>query len=121
LLLKRSQTGSQERCQGIFKLINQEQYFVIHAARQSGKTTLLLELAQQLNQAGEYVNRSAGISFVHSIVLVGMRNTCLFKGKIREERETLGSASPFNIVSDALTLPNFTFEEVANLATGYAY
>jgi UDP-N-acetyl-D-mannosaminuronate dehydrogenase len=34
--------------------IEQEQYFVIHAARQSGQTTLLLELARQLNEAGNY-------------------------------------------------------------------
>jgi len=45
---------SQERCQGLMQLIEQEQYFVIHAARQSGKTTLLLELAQQLNETGDY-------------------------------------------------------------------
>jgi len=197
-----------ERCQGILNLIEHKQYFVIHAARQSGKTTLLLELAQQLNEAGKYyalycsletvqgiteaeqgifsiinrlklevelqerlseysfapdadhfstilirslslfckqldkplvvlfdevdclsngtlisflrqlrdgyVNRSR-IAFAHSIILVGMRNIRDYKGKIREERETLGSASPFNIVSDALTLPNFTFEDLANL------
>ncbi|MDR1537216.1 MAG: AAA-like domain-containing protein [Clostridiales bacterium] len=35
-------------------LIDSEQYFIIHAARQSGKTTLLLNLTQQLNSAGEY-------------------------------------------------------------------
>jgi predicted NACHT family NTPase len=45
---------TQERCQGIMELIDQEQYFVIHAARQSGKTTLLLELAQQLNEGENY-------------------------------------------------------------------
>ncbi len=201
---------TQERCKGVLNLIKQKQYFVIHAARQSGKTTLLLELAQQLNEAGEYyalycsletvqgiteaekgipaivkrlkleveldeqlsgysfapdadysdfstilirslsqfckqldkpvvvlfdevdclsngtlitflrqlrdgyINRDR-IAFAHSIILVGMRNIRDYKGKIREEGKTLGSASPFNIVSDALTLPNFTFEEVANL------
>jgi hypothetical protein len=35
-------------------LIDQEQYFVIHAARQTGKTTLLMELAQDINAAGSY-------------------------------------------------------------------
>ena len=38
----------------IFTLIDQEEYFVIHAARQSGKTTLLLELARQINSGGKY-------------------------------------------------------------------
>ena len=35
-------------------LIDNEQYFVIHAARQSGKTTLLLELADRINAKGDY-------------------------------------------------------------------
>ncbi|MEN8218686.1 MAG: AAA-like domain-containing protein [Pseudomonadota bacterium] len=45
---------AQERCGGLIDLIEQKQYFVIHAARQSGKTTLLLELTQQLNETGNY-------------------------------------------------------------------
>ncbi len=201
---------TQERCVGLIDLIEQNQYFVIHAARQSGKTTLLLELTRQLNDSGDYyalycsletvqgivdakegiaaiirviktrikfhktlkrysfaeqinyadfnvaliealtyfcealdkplviffdeadclsngtligflrqlrdgyINRS-DIFFVHSIALVGMRNIRDYKGKIREERETLGSASPFNIVSESLTLRNFTLEEIASL------
>ncbi|GBU23951.1 hypothetical protein R83H12_00571 [Fibrobacteria bacterium R8-3-H12] len=35
-------------------LIGQEQYFVIHAARQSGKTTLLKELVRKINAEGSY-------------------------------------------------------------------
>jgi hypothetical protein len=201
---------AQERCKGLLELIEQEQYFVIHAARQTGKTTLLFELEQQLNASGKYyalycslesvdkineaekgipaiinvlktqikfsrllkrylfaenavysefntvlreslsyfctklekpfiilfdeidclsngtlitflrqlrdgyVNRSR-TPFVHSIALVGMRNIRDYKGKIREDRETLGSASPFNIVSDALTLRNFTKEDLTHL------
>jgi AAA+ ATPase superfamily predicted ATPase len=199
------------RCKGILNLIEQKQYFVIHAARQSGKTTLLLELARLLNDTGNYyalycsletaqgisdaekgipaivkklqlevelheqlneysfapnadysdftnilirvlslfckqldkplvilfdevdcllngtlisflrqlrdgyINRSAGTPFVHSIALVGMRNIRDYKAQIREEQETLGSYSPFNIVSDTFTLQNFTKQEVTNL------
>jgi hypothetical protein len=201
---------TQERCPGIPKLIEQKQYFVIHAARQSGKTTLLLELVQQLNEIGDYYtlycsletvqgipDAKEGISaiirilktrvkfhptlrnypfaeqvnyadfnvalletltyfsealdkpliilfdevdclengtlisflrqlrdgyvnrhetpFVHSIALVGMRNIRDYKGKIREERETLGSASPFNIVKASKTLRNFTLDEITKL------
>jgi len=199
---------TQERCFGLLELIEQEQYFVIHAARQSGKTTLLLELTKQLNEAGEYyalycsletvqgiveakegipaivrelaseiafhqtlpksgfgekvneadfntllrlslsyfcqqltkplvilfdevdclsngtlisflrqlrygyINRDR-IPFVHSIGLVGMRNIRDYK--IRENGDTLGSASPFNIVSESLSLKNFTIKEMATL------
>ncbi len=38
----------------ILMLIDQEKYFVIHAPRQSGKTTTLLELCKILNQSGKY-------------------------------------------------------------------
>jgi hypothetical protein len=196
-----------ERCSGLIDLIEQNQYFVIHAARQSGKTTLLLELIRQLNKEGNYHalycsletvsglnepkegipaiirvikteikfhhtlknysfadQNDAGfnvalmealayfcesldkplvlffdevdcvsngtlisflrqlrngyisrghIPFVHSIALVGMRNIRDYKSKIRED--TLGSASPFNIVSESLTLQNFTNQEIRRL------
>jgi hypothetical protein len=202
---------AQERCLGLIPLIEEEEYFVIHAARQSGKTTLLLELTRLLNEQGKYyalycsletvqgiidpkegipairrelaaeiafnqtlsnqygfakqvndsdfntilrvslthfcqqldkplviffdevdclsngtlisflrqlrsgyINRNR-IPFVHSLALVGMRNIRDYKGKLRDERETLGSASPFNIVSESLTLRNFQADEIARL------
>ena len=37
------------------QLINQRNYFVIHAPRQTGKTTLILSLAQELTASGRYV------------------------------------------------------------------
>lgn len=39
----------------ILRLIEAEQYFVIHAPRQTGKTTFLHSLAHRLNQEGKYV------------------------------------------------------------------
>ncbi len=198
-----------DRCKAIMPLIEQRSYFIIHAARQSGKTTLLKSLAQELNQGDQYqaiycslehlrmvddprigipsivyalyyqlnsylnlklkkssslkdedplmalmealrelsqtspkplillfdevdclrndlllsflsqlrngyVNRST-IPFPHSVALVGMRNIRDYKANVRSERETLGSSSPFNIISEALTLKNFTLEEVRAL------
>ncbi|CAN2042755.1 NTP hydrolase p-loop-containing [Candidatus Magnetomoraceae bacterium gMMP-15] len=201
---------SQARCKGLIKLINQKQYFVIHAARQSGKTTFLLDLVQKLNASSDYyalycslesiqkiddpekglpsivrslktevefnealdgytfadkadysdfnnvlkkslvyfckklnkpivllfdevdclsngtlilflrqlrdgfVNRYR-IPFIHSIGLIGMRNIRDYKAEIREESQTLGSASPFNIIKKAMTLKNFTKQEVTDL------
>lgn len=201
---------AQERCRDILRLIEHKQYFVVHAARQTGKTTLLQELAEQLNASGAYyalycsletaqgiveaekgipaivrkfqaqvefspmfqthpfaqqadyadftnvlskalayfcrdldkplvllldevdclsngtlitflrqlrdgyINRGT-IPFVHAIALVGMRNIRDYKAHIRDDRETLGSASPFNIVSEALTLRNFSSNDVARL------
>ena len=201
---------AQERCQDIVTLIEQKQYFVIHAARQTGKTTLLHELAQQINASGRYyalycslealqtitspeqgipaivrnlrhqlsyhaelrrepfaqnadyndvtnVLRSeltrlcerlmkplilffdeadclsngtliaflrqlregyvmrSQIPFAHAVALVGMRNIRDYKARIRDDQQTLGSASPFNIVTESLTLRNFTRDEIARL------
>ncbi|MDR1746864.1 MAG: ATP-binding protein, partial [Tannerella sp.] len=45
---------SSERLRGVKNIIDMNQYFVIHAARQSGKTTFLQELTRQLNDEGKY-------------------------------------------------------------------
>jgi AAA+ ATPase superfamily predicted ATPase len=199
--------SAQSRCSGLMEFIQKEQYFVIHAARQSGKTTLLLDLVEQLNKAGDYValycslesiqeitdpkegipailrclafevefneatqgcvfpkdvdysdfnniikknivylckelnkpvvilfdevdclsngtlitflrqlrdgyvNR-ARFPFADSIALTGMRNIRDYKIGIRDERQSLGSASPFNIVAEALNLKNFSIHDV---------
>lgn len=213
---------AQARCRNLHEIIDQKEYFVIHAARQSGKTTLLKELARQLNAGGQYyavycsLETVRGISdaaegiprildellyalrqhdavgryaleepldpaqytlivrkalsavcrkldkplvllldeidclangtligllqqlrygyvnrpdapFAHSIALVGMRDIRDYKARIRGQRETLGSASPFNIITESLTLRNFMQEEIAALyaqhteATGQAF
>lgn len=201
-----------ERCVDIFSLIEQRTYFVIHAARQTGKTTMLISLTKELeaseqyhalyvslescqgitdpqegltqlvynmrnnleyhpslseypfllpddnpaeNYAGilkkcltrlagavdrplvvffdevdclangtlisflrqirdGYVNRSMA-PFVHSLALVGMRDVRDYKAKVRGDKETPGSASPFNIKTKSLTIRNFTRNGVALL------
>ena len=204
---------AEKRLDDISGLIDDEQFFVIHAARQSGKTTLLNSLEYTINSEGKYyalycsleavqsfpepergipqiincIISSIKISrlplkknlneivskidkndiavsvkelfyilcsmldrplvvffdeadcmsegtlitflrqlrdgysnrgrtpFIHSLALVGMRNIRDYKGKIRKDTETMGSSSPFNIVKKALTLKNFTEEEIAVL------
>ncbi|MDR1484255.1 MAG: AAA-like domain-containing protein, partial [Planctomycetaceae bacterium] len=198
------------RLQGVEELIDSKKYFVIHAARQSGKTTYLKDLANRLNAGGKYyalycslentqntVKSAEGIprivkkiksqlrfsniphktefakdadyddcsnvlnveltlfcmlqdkplvilfdevdclseetlisflrqlrdgynnrpeqTFVHSIALVGMLNIRDYKAQVRPESATLGSASPFNIVTESLALQNFTKEEITQL------
>ncbi|MDR2627897.1 MAG: AAA-like domain-containing protein, partial [Dysgonamonadaceae bacterium] len=198
------------RLQGVEELIDSKQYFVIHAARQSGKTTYLKDLTNRLNAAGQYYalycsmesvqnivysekgipaiirslrsflkytdipnaskfasdadymdynnvlrtsltdycilldkplaiffdeadclsdntlisflrqlragyNERSSTPFVHSVALVGMRNIRDYKARIRPESQSLGSASPFNIVTKTYTLQNFTREEITKL------
>ena len=194
----------------LLELIDTKQYFVIHAARQTGKTTLLINLANKINKESKYyavycslenayvtpapekgiptiinsfqmdlenygmpyiekfkenidltdyanalrvalrnycklldkpliiffdeadclsestllsflrqlrngfVNRSIA-PFPVSVALVGMRNLRDYRAKVRENQETLGTTSPFNIIKQSLNLRNFTKEEVANL------
>jgi hypothetical protein len=76
----------------------------------SGPT--LISFLRQLRDG--YVNRIRS-PFPASVALVGMRNIRDYKAQIRPDSETLGSASPFNIVTEALTLTNFTREEIASL------
>ncbi|MCL2844414.1 MAG: AAA-like domain-containing protein [Chitinivibrionia bacterium] len=192
----------------LMDLINKEQYFVIHAARQSGKTTLLWELVDKLSNSGKYYalycslealqsfpdpekgipeivkaiktcietqelpsgfagnadySNTTGVlkscltrycrsldkpliilfdeadclnsntlitflrqlrdgyvsrprvPFVHSVALVGMRNIRDFKAKVRDDNDTLGSASPFNIVKESLTISTFSKNDVMSL------
>jgi hypothetical protein len=198
------------RLQGVEQLIDMKQYFVIYAARQSGKTTYLQDLAGRLNASGNYYtlycslkaaqgitdpkeaipqivkkikyvlklyniphgdnfakdadydnymgvlnielttlcasldkplillfdevdclsegvlitflrqlrdgyNNRSQFPFVHSIALVGMRNIRDYKAQVRPESQSLGSSSPFNIVTESLTLKNFTKEEICQL------
>jgi AAA+ ATPase superfamily predicted ATPase len=56
------------RLQGVEELINRKQYFVIHAARQSGKTTYLRDLAQRLNAGGKYYVLYCSLESVQGVI-----------------------------------------------------
>jgi hypothetical protein len=198
------------RLEGVEQLIDKGQYFVIHAARQSGKTTYLQDLTRRLNKGGQYYalycslermqeivdpkegipeivktiknklrfsgiphsaefakeadysnftgvlnteltlfcmlsdkplvvlfdeadclsagtlisflrqlrdgyNDRSATPFVHSVALVGMRNIRDYKAQIRPDSQSMGSVSPFNIVTETYTLKNFTKEEITQL------
>ena len=199
-----------ERLPEVHNLIARKQYFIIHAARQSGKTTFLQALARRINAEGVFyalycsletlrsfdddekamaraideiclacedsgvpafsgfspntARRTAGTivkaalgelcraldkplvvffdeadclsgqplitflgqlrsgfinrdtaPFPWSMALVGMRNIRDYKAQIRPDSQTLGSASPFNIIAEAMTLANFTPSEIGQL------
>ena len=195
-----------ERLPGIVRIVEQKSYFVLHAARQSGKTTVLLALVEEINKKGamnalyftvesvqrftdprdgiprivermrsallvnplfkafaasdaaktdnvrEFLGGAAAASakplvvffdevdclsddtlitflrqlrdgyitrraspFPASIALVGMRDIRDYKARIRPDGQTLGSASPFNIIKRDLTMANFGRNDIARL------
>ncbi len=44
-----------ERFENIHQLIDDKSYFVLHAPRQTEKTTAILQLTDELNAAGKYI------------------------------------------------------------------
>ena len=61
-----------------------------------------------------YVTRKAS-PFPASIALVGMRDIRDYKARIRPDSQTLGSASPFNIITEDITFGTFPREAIASL------
>ena len=61
-----------------------------------------------------YVTRRTS-PFPSSIALVGMRDIRDYKARIRPDGQTLGDASPFNIITEDLTISNFGRDDVARL------
>ncbi|MCP4682178.1 MAG: ATP-binding protein, partial [Desulfobacterales bacterium] len=53
--------------------------------------------------------------FPHSIALVGLRDVRDYKIRIRDDRESLGTGSPFNIKTSSLFMPGFTRDETESL------
>ena len=56
-----------ERNPEVLPLIEQGQYFVVHAARQTGKTTLLQELVERIDKDGKYYALYCSLETVQSI------------------------------------------------------
>ena len=101
----------------VLRLIREERYFVLHAPRQTGKTSALLALRDLLNEGGEHRCVYANIETAQTArgdVEAGMRAT--LTALAREARLTLGddslgemwpvllaNAGPHAILMEALT------------------
>jgi len=73
----------------------------------------LIAFLRQLRDGA--ISKTKGVDFPASIALVGMRNIRDYKAKMRPDHESLGSASPFNVLTEAMTLRTFTDSEIAAL------
>ena len=87
----------------VLELIAAEKYFVLHAPRQTGKTTCLLELVKLLNQTGQYRAVYANLEAAQAArenVEMGM-HTVLGEIASRAQR-TLNDDLPYNRMRDLL-------------------
>ena len=63
----------------VLALIDQEKYFLLHAPRQTGKTTCLLALMEHLNREGRYRTVYTNLETAQTAredVALGMRAIC---------------------------------------------
>lgn len=73
----------------------------------------LVSVLRQLRDG--HNSRDDGVPFPASVVLCGMRSIRDYKAASGGNPETLGSASPFNVIVESLRIANFTKDEVAGL------
>ncbi|MDR2041751.1 MAG: hypothetical protein LBP98_05475, partial [Tannerella sp.] len=75
------------RLHGVEQLIDMKQYFVIHAARQSGKTTYLKDLTQRLTAGNKYYALYCSLEAVQGMtdpekgmpaIISCLREACIF-------------------------------------------
>ena len=87
----------------LLRLLRQEKYFVLHAPRQTGKTSALLALRRELNDRGEfrcaYVNVEVGQSSRED---VGAAMQAILSALARGARHSLGDGFVAGIWRDAL-------------------
>ena len=101
---------------GILQLVGRERYFVLHAPRQTGKTSILLALRDELNRSGSYrcvyVNVEVGQAARED---VGAATRSILNHTARRARstlnddfvaniwpETLARAGPYNALEEVL-------------------
>ncbi len=94
------------RFENLKKLIDNKRYFILHAPRQTGKTTLMLQLMEHLNQEGKYialyVNVEVGQAWRNQIVKLNqtIMNEFRLQAKIYLPSEYQPSKACFENVGD---------------------
>jgi len=58
---------------------------------------------------------SSGMPFPISVSLIGLRNIRDYKMRVRPESQSTGEASPFNVITKAMTIGMFTKEDLVTL------
>ena len=87
-------------------------YFFFDEVDCLGGETLITFLRQLRNGR---IDIGRGMAFPESIALIGMRDIRDYRAQVRPDSESLGSASPFNVLTEAMSLRIFSDAEVATL------
>ena len=104
--------GVQRLISEIARTLGKPLYILFDEVDCLGGETLITFLRQLRNGK---IDLGKGVPFASSVALIGMRDIRDYKAKIRPDSETLGSASPFNVITKAMTLRSFTEDEVRAL------
>jgi hypothetical protein len=72
----------------------------------------LLTILSQIRDGYNERSGDPGSEFPRSLALAKMRNIKDYKTKVSPDENSRGTASPFNIFEESLTLANFTIEEI---------
>jgi len=101
------------RLPGLIRLIEGQGYFVVHAPRQTGKTTMMIALAKQLTDSGQYaaimLSVEVGSAFSHEIgaaeeaILNAWRKTARFNLPKNLQPPDWFSKTPGNQIGAALS------------------
>lgn len=101
------------RLPALTQLIEQQGYFVVHAPRQTGKTTAMLALAQQLTASGKYaaimVSAEVGAPFpkdlgtAEAAILENWRNVAKFRLPADLQPPTWSPTAPGQSIGTALS------------------
>lgn len=105
-------SGVQDILSAVARAARKPLYFFFDEVDCLGGDTLVTFLRQLRNGK---IDMGKGKPFPASIALIGMRDIRDYKAKIRPDAETMGSASPFNVVTKAMTIRAFSDDEVAAL------
>jgi DNA polymerase III delta prime subunit len=102
-----------ERLPEALRLIEQQGYFVVHAPRQTGKTTTMMALARELTQSGQYVaalvSLEVGAAFNDDIdaaeraILENWQNTLEFRLPGELQPPAWAESQPGQRLNSALT------------------
>ncbi len=104
------------RLPDVEQIIEQESYFVVHAPRQTGKTTAMLALAKQLTLSGRYtavmVSAEVGSAFNHDVGVaeVALNTNALLQAFLvfwRQHGEPLLGSAAYHEIAPHIVLMAF--------------